>query len=204
MLKFSGAGCIGFAGATILLAASLAACTTIEGTNALSDVGTFEREVGKETLKGLGIIPRESKEPIETPRSLLVLPKEGVEISPPAESPDYAMLPEDADKPKIDSTGLSEEELKRIRKIIVFDGRADSGRKLTNAEIAQLTRNIEAGRLRLVLNAEAPLWVPDDRYFTTGVGGQDAVCLTADGDLVPLDDPACPPEIREQFLKQQQ
>ncbi len=199
MYKYSGKRLFGLAGAITLLAVSLSACTTIEGTNALSDVGTFEREVGQETLKGLGVIPRETKQPIKTPRGLLALPKEGVAVPPPSEESGIAMIPTDHDRAKLDTTGLSDEEVSRIRSIIVFDGIADSGRKLTNAEIAQITSNIEAGKLR-INNASAPLWVPDQSYFSVStVGGQDAVCLAANGDLVPLEDPACPPEIRQKL-----
>ncbi len=199
----SGARYIGVAGAALLLAVTLSACTTIEGTNAVGDIKTFEREVGRETLKGLGMIPRETKAPIETPRGLLALPKDGVEVPPPSAETSLAELPVDSDKAKIDTTGLSAEQLKKIRKIVVFDGIADSGRRLTDAEIAQLVRHVESGRLRLALNADTPLWVPDQKYFTISVGGQDAVCLAANGDLVPLDDPACPPDIRAKIAQQQ-
>jgi len=201
MLKISGARRIAMLGAMILVASSLPACTTVEGTNALVDIGTFEREVGQETLKGIGVLERESKEPMAAPRGLLALPKSGAEVPPPSEETEYAMLPENSDRAKIDSTGLSEEQLARIRKIIVFDGRADSGRKLTDAEIAQFTRNVEAGLLRVNRDAAAPLWVPDDSYFTSTYNGQEAVCLAPNGDLVSLTDPACPPEIRAQLQK---
>ena len=202
MVKYFGARRLGIAGMVVMVAAGLSACTTIEGTNAVGDIGTFEREVGQETLKGLGMIPRESKAPIDTPRGLLALPKEGAEVPAPSEgTTDYAALPEDSDKSKLDTTGLSDEELRRIRTMVVFDGRAASGRKLTNAEIAQVTKNIEAGRLRILRDAAAPLWVPDDSYFTTSINGQEAICLAANGDLVSLDDPACPPEIRAQLAQ---
>jgi hypothetical protein len=200
MFSFLGARHVGFAGALVVMAAALGACTTIEGTNALSDFGTFEREVGQETLKGLGVIPQETKAPIKTPRGKLALPKEGVEVAPPSEETETAMIPTDQDKAKIDTAGLSDEDIKRIRSIVVFDGMASSGRKLTDAEIAQITQNVQAGRLR-IQQGEAPLWVPDQSYFTTQVGGQEAVCLAANGDLVSINDPACPPEIRKQLQK---
>ncbi len=200
MYKFSGVRLFGLAGATAILATALAACTTIEGTNALVDPGTFEREVGQETLKGLGVIPRETKAPIKTPRGLLALPKEGVPVAPPSEEVDVAMIPTDHDKAKIDTTGLSEADLARIRSIIVFDGHAVSGRKLTDAEIAQVTAKVQSGKLRID-KGDAPLWVPDQSYFTMSVNGQDAVCLAANGDLVPINDPACPAEIRDRLSK---
>ena len=163
--------------------------------------GTFEREVGQETLKGLGVIPRETKAPIKTPRGKLALPKEGVVMPPPSKETETAMIPTDHDRAKLDTTGLTDEDVTRIRSIIVFDGIADSGRKLTNAEIAQVTKNIESGKLR-INNASAPLWVPDQSYFSvSSVGGQDAVCLAPNGDLVPLEDPACPPEIKKKLQK---
>lgn len=199
MFKFS-ARHIGSAGAFALLAVSLSACTTVEGTNALVDVGTFEREVGQETLKGLGVIPQETKAPIKTPRSLLALPKAGVAVAPPSKDMETAMIPTDSNQAKIDTTGLTEEQIKRIRSIVVFDGLAQSGRKLTDAEIAQVTKNIQAGRLRIERGA-TPLWVPDQSYFTTSVNGQDAVCLAANGDLVSLNDPLCPPAIKKQLSK---
>lgn len=203
MFKFSGIKRIATAGVMIGVAAALSGCTTIEGTNALTDIGTFEREVGRETLKGIGFLERDSKEPIEAPRGMLALPKAGNEVAPPSEEPAvYAALPEDSDTPKIDRTGLTDGDIARIRKIIVFDGLADSGRKLTNAEVAQLTRNIQSGNLRLT-NADAPLWVPDQSYFsTTTVNGQEAVCLAPNGDLVSVNDPACPPAIRAQLTGQ--
>lgn len=191
---------IGIAGALSLFAVTLSACTTIEGTNALTDVGTFEREVGQETLKGLGMIPRENKAPIKTPRGFLALPKDGAAIPPPTQETDLAMIPTDRDKAKIDTTGLSAEDLQRIRSIVVFDGLAQSGRKLTDAEIAQVTKNVQAGRLR-ISRSSPPLWVPDQSYFTTSVNGQEAVCLAKNGDLVSLNDPACPPEVKAQMQK---
>ena len=202
MLKFSRAQRIGMAGGFGLLAVSLSACTTIEGTNALVDVGTFEREVGQETLKGLGVLDRETKAPIKTPRGLLALPKDGSEVPPPTTDMADAMIPTDSDKAKLDTTGLTDEQIKRIRSIIVFDGMAQSGRKLTDAEIAQVTQRVQAGDLRIDKGA-APLWVPDQSYFTISVNGQDAVCLAANGDLVPIEDPACPPAIRAELLKSQ-
>ncbi|MCS6759596.1 MAG: hypothetical protein MO852_12035 [Candidatus Devosia euplotis] len=42
----------------LVFALALAACTTVEGTNALSDPATFEREVMNFTAHGIGLIPR--------------------------------------------------------------------------------------------------------------------------------------------------
>ena len=41
--------------------AALAACTTVEGTNAFKDGETFEREVLTSTAQGIGLLPREKK-----------------------------------------------------------------------------------------------------------------------------------------------
>lgn len=203
MLRYFGARRLVLAGAMLSVAAALSACTTIEGTNAVADIGTFEREVGQETLKGLGMIPRETKEPIKTPRGLLALPKSGAPVGAPTEAVDVGVLPEDSDTPKIDMAGLTQADVERIRKIVVFDGRADSGRKLTEAEIAQVTKKISSGNLRLISNS-GPLWVPDESYFTMSVNGQDAVCLAPNGDLVPIDDPKCPAAIRAQLAQNNQ
>jgi hypothetical protein len=62
---------------------ALSACTTTEGTNAMTDFGTFEREVMTETLVGLGGMPREMKEEPKTPRAPLVLPKDTKSLPAP-------------------------------------------------------------------------------------------------------------------------
>ena len=179
-------GAAGFAG--------LSACTTIEGTNALTSFDTFEREVGQETLKGLGVIEREEKEMIHTARAPLVLPKSGTAVSVPTDEEDQSLLlPEDSDKVQIDASGLSEAELTQLRNIRVVDLRSVSGRPLTDAESQQLTARMVAARVRP--ESQRPLYIPPDEYFSTR-GGQDLVCLAENGDLVTLEDPACPPEIR--------
>lgn len=189
--------------ATGLLAAlGLGACTTVEGTNALTDVATFEREVATETLKGLGVVPRESKKPVETPRAPLALPKDQDRLPQPQESR-VASLPEDSDKVQIDASNLSEEDIRRLRNARVMDVRTLSGRPLTDAESRQLRARMERARLEARPgNVEKPLYLPPDEYFTT-VNGQDTVCLAENGDLVPLDDPACPPEIKAALQSQQ-
>jgi len=183
---------IGLAPVALLLAAFLAACTTTEGTNAMTDFGTFEREVMTETLVGLGGIPRGQKVEPNSPRAPLVLPKSGA-LPPPATQTKVAALPEDSDSVRIDTTGLTEEDLKRLRNARVVDLRTIAGRPLTEAETRQLTARMTAAQLK---GGPRPLYLPPEEYFTT-VKGQDLVCLAKNGDLVPLSDPSCPPEIRK-------
>lgn len=175
-----------------LLVPVLSACVTVEGTNALVDPTTFEREVLNQTLQGLGVIDREVKDDLETPRAPLVLPKSTASLPAPTES-NRAELPTDSDSVQIDLTGLTEEDLRRLRDARVVDLRSLSGRPLTEAETRQLTARMSADRLQA--SGKRPLFLPPDRYFTT-INSVDLVCLAANGDLVPLDDPRCPPEIR--------
>ncbi len=180
-----------FAGLGVVLS-FVSACTTVEGTNAFVDAETFEREVMSETLRGLGVIERENKPEIETPRAQLVLPNQTASLPTPTEG-NLSALPEDSDTVQIDMTNISEEDLRRLRNARVVDLRTFSGRPLTEAETRQLTARM-AGE-RLSHNGRRPLYLPPDRYFTT-VNNVDLICLAPNGDLVPLDDPACPPEIR--------
>ena len=182
---------IGFAGLGLALS-FISACTTVEGTNAFVDAETFEREVMSETLRGLGVIDRENKPEIETPRARLVMPNQTGSLPAPTEG-NLSALPEDSDTVQIDMTNISEEDLRRLRNARVIDLRSLSGRPLTEAETRQLTARM-AGE-RLSHNGRRPLYLPPDRYFTT-VNNVDLICLAPNGDLVPLDDPACPPEIR--------
>ncbi len=176
----------------VLLAPVISACTTVEGTNAFVDVATFEREVMTETLKGVGVLERETKEELTTPRAPLVLPNQTASLPPPTEENRHA-LPEDSDTVQLDLTGISEEMLSRLRNARVVDLRSLSGRPLTEAEARQLTAKMTADRLNS--GGARPLYLPPDHYFTT-INNQDLVCLAQNGELVPLDDPRCPPEIR--------
>lgn len=179
----------------LCLAVGMSACTTVEGTNAFVDAETFEREVASETLRGLGIIEKEDPKELGNARGPLVLPKDTESLPPPREETMVAQLPEDSDKVQIDASGLTEEDLRRLRSARVVDLRAISGRPLTDEEAQKLTARMKAARLEVTENKERPLFLPPDEYFTT-VGGQDLICLADNGDLVPLDDPACPPAIR--------
>jgi hypothetical protein len=176
----------------------LGACTTVEGTNALTDPATFEREVMTETLKGVGVIPREDKPELRNRRAPLVLPKDSAALPAPTEQV-AGVLPEDNDNVQLDTTGLTEDDIKRLRNARVVDPRTLSGRPLTAEETRQLTARMVAARVQV---GPRPLYVPPEEYFTTTPSGQELVCLAANGDLVPLTDPACPPEIRNALQAQ--
>lgn len=184
----------GFVATALFVAFGLGACTTVEGTNALVDAQTFEREVANETLQGLGMLPRKGKPSIKSARAPLVLPKDTASLPSPRKSDTADLLPEDSDKVQIDVTNLTEEDLRRLRNARVVDLRTYAGRPLTEAETKQLTARMTAARLK-AKKSSRPLYLPPDDYFTT-ISGQDLICLAANGDLVPLDDSACPPEIR--------
>ncbi|MCB9993260.1 MAG: hypothetical protein H6873_06350 [Hyphomicrobiaceae bacterium] len=182
------------AGAVSCALLLLAGCTTVEGTNAFQDVGTFEREVMNETAAGIGLIPREEKAPITTPRSPLVMPANADNLPPPTEE-DPTALPEDSDNVEFDLAGLSEDELRRLRNARVIDMRTPSGRPLTEDETRQLAAMMQRNGLTVSQAGARPLYLPPDEYFTT-VNNHDAVCLAPNGQLVSLQDPNCPAEIR--------
>lgn len=177
----------------VLAGLALSACTTTEGTNAMGDFGTFEREVMTETLIGLGGIPREAKEEPTSPRAPLVLPKDSRSLPAPQTKTAEAQLPVDSDKVQIDATGLTEADLSRLRNAKVVDLRTLSGRPLTDKEAQILTARMTAARLK---PSARPLYLPPDEYFTT-VSGTDMICKAKNGDLVPLDSKDCPEEIRK-------
>jgi hypothetical protein len=179
--------------AVVLLAAlSVSACTTTEGTNAMTDVGTFEREVMTSTLQGLGMIERQEKEETNTRRAPLVLPKTA-SLPAPVEDTKAAMLPADSSNVQIDTAGLSEEDMSRLRNARVVDLRTLAGRPLTDVEARQLTARMTAAQIK---SGPRPLYLPPEDYFTV-VAGKDTVCLAKNGDLVPLNDKSCPEEIRK-------
>jgi len=184
----------------LVLSAGLAACTTTEGTNALSDIGTFEREVAIETMKGMGMMEREQKSEDIQPRGPLVLPK-SASLPPPVDTASVraeAMLPQDSGNAQIDTRGLTQDDLSRLRNARVVDLRTLDGRPLTDEEAKKLTARFTAARLK---GGPRPLYLPPEQYFTT-VKGKDTVCLAANGELVPLDDAACPPQIRKALAAQ--
>ncbi len=193
----------GLLAAGLVLGLGLSACTTTEGTNALTDVSTFEREVMTETMKGMGMMDREEKDENVTPRGPLVLPKASAALPTPEDAKaDKAaeLLPKDSNMVQIDTSSISEADLKRLRNARVVDLRTMDGRPLTEVEAKQLTARMTAAQLK---SGPRPLYLPPEEYFTT-VGGQDTVCLASNGDLVPVTDKSCPPEIRKALLAKAQ
>ena len=182
----------------LVLGLGLSACTTTEGTNAFSDVGTFEREVLTETMKGMGMMEREEKPENAERRGPLVLPKSGALPPPQPESKTAELLPQDSTNVQIDTTNISEADLKRLRNARVVDLRTLNGRPLTDVEAKQLTARMTAAKLQ---GGPRPLYLPPEEYYTT-VKGQDMVCLAANGELVPLTDKSCPPEVRKALTAQ--
>lgn len=174
-------------------ALALSACTTTEGTNALTDFGTFEREVMTSTLQGVGVVPREQKEETNQRRAPLVLPKDATSLPAPKEETQVAALPEDSNKVQIDASGLTEEDIKRLRNARVVDLRTLAGRPLTEEETRRLTARMTAARLK---SSARPLYLPPEEYFTT-VEGKDLVCMTKSGELVPVNHRDCPYEIQK-------
>jgi hypothetical protein len=177
----------------LLVAVALSACTTTEGTNALTDFTTFEREVMTSTLQGMGVIDKEEKEETDQRRAPLVLPRDNNALPAPTEETKVAGLPEDSDRVQIDTTGLSEEDLKRLRNARVVDLRTLSGRPLTETETKQLTARMTAARLK---SGPRPLYLPPEEYFTN-FEGTDLVCMSTKGVLVPVSHDDCPHEIKK-------
>ncbi len=185
---------IPLAASALVLVVGLGGCVTVEGTNALVNIETFEREVATETLKGVGVLEREKKEVLKTPRAPLALPKDNSMLPPPTVA-NTALLPEDSDSVQIDASGLTEEDIKRLRNARVVDLRTLSGRPLTEAESRKLIARMQAARVEISQNVARPLYLPADEYFTV-MGDVNLICLAENGDLVSLNDPRCPPEIR--------
>jgi hypothetical protein len=185
--------------ALLLLSAGLSACTTTEGTNAFTSAQTFETEVMDTTAAGVGLIPGPPPKPDPTnPRGPLVLPKDTSSLPPPQQgNPDVAMLPTDSGAPKIDTAGLSGDELNRLRSVRVVDLNTPDGRPLTAAELKQLVGKMK----NYTVTSKRSIFTPPEQYFTLDGGHQDFVCLAPNGNLVSVSDPSCPTTIRNALLK---
>ena len=189
----------GSAALAVLLALALAACTTVEGTNALTDPGTFEREVMTSTAHGIGLIPGGApKEDLTRARAPLVLPQSGQSLPAPTTQVSAAgQLPVDSDNVQIDASNLSEADLQRLRNARVVDLRSVAGRPLTEEEARALTARMRAANKEVrVSNSKRPLYMPPDDYFTR-VGTADLVCAAPGGELVSITDPKCPEAVRK-------
>ena len=183
--------------AILLIGAGLSACATTEGTNAFSDVGTFEREVMDSTAQGLGLIPAPVKPDPTNLRGPLVMPKDTKALPAPTTDTAVAELPVDSSQPKVDTTGLSSADVERIRHVRVVDVQTPDGRPMTQDELKKLTSKMKG----VQFNTKRSIFTPPEQYFTLSGGQQDLVCLAKSGDLVSVNDPACPPEIRKALLK---
>ena len=183
--------------AILLVSIGLSACTTTEGTNAFTDIGTFEREVMTSTAQGIGLVPKEEKPDPTNPRGALVMPKAGQPLPAPTEDTAVAMLPEDSNSVKIDTTGLTEADLARAKRTKVVSLQTPDGRPLTQAELKALTARMKEFRV----SQQRSIFTPPEEYFSVTANQQDLVCLAASGELVSVNDPACPPEIRKALLK---
>ena len=183
--------------AILLVAAGLSACTTTEGTNAFTDIGTFEREVMTSTAQGIGLVPKSEKPDPTNPRGPLVMPKSGQALPAATEDTAVAMLPEDSDVVKVDGTGLTDADIARAKRTKVVTLTTPDGRPLTQAELQELTKRMKEFRV----SRDRSIYTPPEEYFSVTANQQDLVCLAANGDLVSVNDPACPPEIRKALLK---
>ncbi|WP_108395565.1 hypothetical protein [Devosia submarina] len=194
--KLSGLFGAGKAVGGILLAMALAACTTVEGTNALTDVGTFEREVMSSTARGVGLIPGEKpKEDLTKPRAPLVLPGSAQTLPPPSTTTAKAQLPANSDTVQINTANLSEADIQRLRNAKVVDLRSVSGRPLTDAEARALTARMQRANMSVTVNTDRPLYLPPEEYFTR-VGDAEMVCAVGNGEIVSINDPKCPAKVR--------
>jgi hypothetical protein len=181
--------------AAVLVLPALAACTTAEGTNALVDPGTFEREVMTSTLQGLDLVPQDAAKPDPTRRAPLVMPKQVAQLPPPTPGAgNAAALPKDSDNPQISTAGLSDADLQRLRNARVVDLRSLDGRPLTDAERKQLTARMSAAT-QVASTSTRPLTLPPTSYFSS-YKGKDTVCRANDGTLVAIQDARCPVQIR--------
>jgi hypothetical protein len=186
----------GLAALGLVATLALAACTTVEGGNALTDFGTFEREVMNTTARGIGLIPNDSsKEDLTAARAPLVLPRDQTALPTPSTQSPNAQLPQDSSKVRIDTANLSAADIENLRNARVVDLRSLSGRPLTEAEITQMTARMRAANMAVTGNSTRPLYLPPAEYFTR-VGDAQLVCRAANGDLVSIRDDRCPVEVR--------
>jgi hypothetical protein len=183
----------------LLTSLLLGACTTTEGTNAFNDFETFENEVMISTAAGFGLVERPEKEETNQRRGPLVLPKDGGALPAPVDGTKVAALPEDSDSVRIDTNGLTEDDIKRLRNARVVDSRTLSGRPLTEAETRKLTARMTAAKLS---STPRPLYLPPEEYFTN-IEGTDLVCMSKSGELVPVSHKDCPYEIKAAIGKRE-
>ncbi|SFV36431.1 hypothetical protein SAMN05216456_2476 [Devosia crocina] len=200
--RISAAARAGLAGLALMATLALGACTTVEGTNALTDFGTFEREVMNDTARGVGLIPGNApKEDLTAARAPLVLPRNGNNLPAPSAQVAAAQLPADSSTVRIDTSNLSEADLQRLRSARVVDLRSLSGRPLTPEEARALTARMSSAGMQVSSAASRPLYLPPGEYFTR-VGDANLVCRAPNGELVPISDARCPDEVRRALRSQ--
>jgi len=186
--------------AIVLIAAGLSACTTTEGTNAFTSAQTFEDEVLNPAADGIGLIPPPPAKPDPTnPRGPLVMPKANTVVPPPTKDTVTAQLPVDNGAPSVNTSGLSADDIARLKHVRVVDVNTPDGRPLTAAELKQMTAKMKG----FTYNSKRSIFTPPEQYFTLDGGQQDFVCLSKTGNLVPVNDPTCPVEVRNALLKKQ-
>ncbi|WP_147275972.1 hypothetical protein [Pelagibacterium lacus] len=173
---------------------ALSACTTVEGTNALVDPLTFEREVMRSTLQGVGMVPGEEKPMVSGQRSPLVLPASGVTPPPPGTS--TAVIPTDSNTAALNTAGLTTADLQALRSGRVISADALSGRPLTEAEARQLAARAAAQNA----NTQRNIYLPPADYFQT-INGRSLICQAPDGQLVSITDSRCPAEVRASLTR---
>ncbi|WP_323015947.1 hypothetical protein [Devosia sp.] len=187
----------GLAALGLVFALALAGCTTVEGTNALTDFGTFEREVMTSTARGVGLVPGETpKEDLTNARAPLVLPASGQALPAPVTQTAAAQLPANSDTVRIDTTNLTEADLQRLRNAKVVDLRSVAGRPLTEQEARTLTARMRAANMSVTTANNRPLYLPPEEYFTR-VGDAEFICSAPGGELVSINDPRCPESVRK-------
>lgn len=197
MAALSTASRAGLAALGLIATLALAACTTVEGTNALTDFGTFEREVLNDTARGVGLVPGQApKADLTQARAPLALPRDTGNLPAPTTNVAAAQLPANSNTVQIDTANLSEADLQRLRNARVVDLRSLSGRPLTETEARALTARMKAANMQVNVSGNRPLYLPPDEYFTR-VGDAELVCRTPQGDLVSVRDARCPEEVRK-------
>lgn len=184
----------------LLLLPVLSACTTAEGTNALVDPSTFEREVMTSTLQGLDIVPQDQKPTTNERRAPLVMPKQTAMLPAPTKE-NTSALPTDSNNVQINTAGLSDADLQRLRNARVVDLRSLSGRPLTDTEQKQLTARMSAANINVASAGNRPLTLPPVNYFTD-YKGKNFICKADDGSFVALSDPKCPQKIRDALRRE--
>jgi hypothetical protein len=151
------------------------------------------------TAQGLGLIPAPVKPDPTNPRGPLVMPKNTSVLPPPETDTKVAALPVDNAQPQVDTNGLSSSDIDRIRHVRVVDVNTPDGRPLTAAELQKLTGKMKG----YTLTSKRSIFTPPEQYFSVAAGQKDLVCLAKNGDLVSVNDPNCPLEIRNALLKKQ-